>query len=129
VGSAKCQVPWLARKAGTIPGQYVRICGGQSGIGTGFFRVLRLPLSVALHTIAQYRLMTSPTLRASQLNASLNITPKYCCQMLLGLFLRLESYLVDLLQKGKVNFRLSTLNSIKCSKNPTKLVPVSARFI
>jgi len=47
------------------------------------------------------RLMTSPTLRASQLDASLNITLKYDCQMLLGLFQRPESYFVDLPQNER----------------------------
>jgi hypothetical protein len=36
------------------------ICGGQSGTGPGFLRVLRLPLQIYHSTIAPYSSITAP---------------------------------------------------------------------
>jgi hypothetical protein len=46
---------WLPTAAvrGSRPGLHVRFCGGQSGAGAGFLRVLRFPLPKSLHQLLQ----------------------------------------------------------------------------
>jgi hypothetical protein len=46
---------WLPTAAvrGSRPGRHVEFCGGQSGVGTGFFRVLRFPLPNLFHQLLQ----------------------------------------------------------------------------
>jgi hypothetical protein len=48
-------VRWLPTAAvrGSRPGRHVGFCGGQSGAGVGFFRVLRFPLPNSFHQLLQ----------------------------------------------------------------------------
>jgi hypothetical protein len=46
---------WLPTAAvrGSGPGRHVGVCGGQSGAGAGFLRVLPFPLSNSFHQLLQ----------------------------------------------------------------------------
>jgi hypothetical protein len=46
---------WLSTAAvrGSRPGRHVGFCGGQSGAGAGFLRVLRFPLPNSFHQLLQ----------------------------------------------------------------------------
>jgi hypothetical protein len=46
---------WLPTAAvrGSKPGRYMGFCGGQSGAGAGFLRVLRFPLPNSIHELLQ----------------------------------------------------------------------------
>jgi hypothetical protein len=46
---------WLPTAAirGSRPGRHVGFCGGQSGAGAGFLRVLRFPLPNSFHQLLQ----------------------------------------------------------------------------
>jgi hypothetical protein len=46
---------WLPTAAirGSRPGRHVEFCGGQSGAGAGFLRVLRFPLPNSFHQLLQ----------------------------------------------------------------------------
>jgi hypothetical protein len=47
------RVTFIAIKANWQPGRHVGFCGGQSGAGAGFLRVLRFPLPNSFHQLLQ----------------------------------------------------------------------------